>query len=189
MKQHGQALAEKYGEKDYFILFPPLGTKEALEMQKELGIPEPEEDEIRPTGKTGVAFGLVRSRKGSRIKVIDRDTTADSEAPFQYYLGSNRKGKFRSKIDRAVPYNLWSRFIDAEEEDFEIYYTDEPVATRGDMTIIDAKRLKLRLDETVEDGWVYIRKLKPTQIEYVAATEAEIKNKNYTMQPVKVELG
>ena len=158
-------------------------------MQKELGIPEPEEDEIRPTGKTGVAFGLVRSRKGSRIKVIDRDTTADSEAPFQYYLGSNRKGKFRSKIDRAVPYNLWSRFIDAEEEDFEIYYTDEPVATRGDMPIIDAKRLKLRLDETVEDGWVYIRKLKPTQIEYVAATEAEIKNKNYTMQPVKVELG
>ena len=48
-----------------------------------------------PTGKTGVAFGLVQSRKGGSIKVIDRDMVND-ESKFKYFLGMGKKGKFKT---------------------------------------------------------------------------------------------
>ena len=56
-----------------FEIFPPLGTEGAYLKQEERNIVVNRDIFTAPTGKTGVAFGLVQSRKGGSVKVIDRD--------------------------------------------------------------------------------------------------------------------
>ena len=48
-------------DKDIFEVFQPLGA---------------DSDPTKPTGKTGVAFGLIESREGGKIKVIDHNMQA-----------------------------------------------------------------------------------------------------------------
>lgn len=152
--------------KDIFKIFEPLGA-EADNVEK-------------PTGKTGVAFGLIESRKGGDIKVINRNIS-DNEIRFKYYLGESRKKKFKTIVDRETPYNTWVEFIDASEDRFELYYTMQPMASTNGMSIDDSniKKLMLKIDETDEDAMVYIRAISPTKIEYVVALEDEINNAKY----------
>ena len=58
------------------------------------------ENESKVTGKTGVAYGLIYSRKGGRIKVTNRDEkeNAANEINFKFYLGNNKKDKFNPII-------------------------------------------------------------------------------------------
>ena len=80
------------------------------------------------TGKTGVAFGLLRSRKGGRDVKIKG---AEKEAPFPFYLGEIDDDYFKVKIKLDVPYGQWKEFAFADEETFEIYFTKEAGAVRA----------------------------------------------------------
>jgi len=62
------------------------------------------DDFSRPNGKTGVAFGLIETRSGGVIKVIDRNIK-DKDIKFSFYLGRNRRRKFRVVIDRDSEYD------------------------------------------------------------------------------------
>ncbi|GAK18667.1 hypothetical protein JCM19053_3571 [Vibrio sp. JCM 19053] len=64
-----------------FELFAPLGTDKS--------------DVEKPTGKTGVAFGLIESRDGGSVKVVDHNI-ADEDVRFKYYLGESRKKKIQA---------------------------------------------------------------------------------------------
>lgn len=77
-------------------MFPPLGTKEARAIQKERGIDDSSELES-PTGKTGVAWGLIEGRKGGRIE-IKEEITSDTEAKFAYYLGISVRKNLKLKF-------------------------------------------------------------------------------------------
>lgn len=160
-------------DNQFFELFPALGTDEAKLKQEERGI-KFSEDEIRPTGKTGVAFGLVKSRKGGRIRVIDNNLKDDKEAQFKYFLGINKKGKFTTIVDRNTEYFKWHKFISADEEDFELYYSSLPEASKNEMSIKNTERKKLRIDVIDEESDVWIRAISPTKIEIVVAKNEEI---------------
>ena len=142
-----------------------------------------------PTGKTGVAFGLVRSRKGSRIKVIDHNLSG-KEISCPYCIGSEKKGRFIVDIDRETPYNHWYNFIDASEEEFELYYTDQLTTLANSVAITDQTiRVKrLIIDKVDENAWVYLRKKTPTTLEYVVAYEDGIKDEKYLGDIQSVEL-
>ena len=103
-----------------FILHLPLGMEE--------GEADPNEELDRKlTGKNGVAFGLLRSRKGGKdVKIINANVDASGEALFPYFLGDiDIEGHFHVRIGKQVPYQSWAAFCYADEEDFEIYYTSE----------------------------------------------------------------
>ncbi|OAH52820.1 MULTISPECIES: biotin/lipoyl-containing protein [Bacillaceae] len=170
-----------------FEIFPPLGTDAAYLKQEEKGISVDRHVLASPTGKTGVAFGLVQSRKGGRIKVIDHNTVND-EAKFKYFLGMGKKGKFKTIIDREESYNKWHLFIDASEEDFEIYYTSLPEASTNQLGIKQTQRKKLRIEYVDDSAFVYIRRVSPTVLEYVVAYEDSILNEAYLSEITKVEL-
>ena len=78
-----------------FILYPPLGTDDADKIQEESGLTVDKNNFARPTGKTGVAFGLLRCRDGSAIRVIDVSPEGKDkkQVPFQFYVGRARMGK------------------------------------------------------------------------------------------------
>ncbi|MBU9712740.1 hypothetical protein [Evansella tamaricis] len=174
-------------DKELFEIFPPLGTDEAYEKLEEMGVPFNRNKITKPTGKTGVAFGLIQSRKGGRIRVIDHNIVQD-EVKFKFFVGMSRRGKFKVILDPENGYSKWHLFIDASEEDFELYYTTLPEASRNQLEIQQTQRKKCKIDYLDEDAYIFIRPLSPTMMEYVVATEDGIKNESYLSEINQIEL-
>lgn len=172
-------------ENKYFKVFPPLGSKEAYEIQN---IEEKDIDIKRPTGKTGVAFGLVQCRKGGRIKVVSKNNDENEEIKFKYYIGHDEFGEFYVDISRDVKYQEWQYFIDASEDEFEFYYTNLPEATTNKLSVENLKRKNIILPIVDEEANVYMREVSPSCIEYVVSKEEEIKEEKYMSDIVKIEL-
>ena len=166
-----------------FVLFPPLGSGDgSKEVGKVRGID-------RPNGKTGVAFGLIGSRQGGKVKVVDHNVN-DDEIRFRYYLGEDRKGRFKPVIDREVAFNKWFEFIDASCDRFEIYYTEQALSSTNQVPVTDSavKKRAVRLAETNDDAMVYLRVISPTRIEYVVADADGIEQEEYLGEVEFLEL-
>jgi hypothetical protein len=127
-----------------------------------------ENDFSRPNGKTGVAFGLIETRSGGVIKVIDRNIK-DKDIKFSFYLGRNRRRKFRVVIDRDSEYGKWYEFIDAGD-DFEIYYTSSPLAIKNNLPIGDSsiKKVRVSIPDNMrdDDKSIYVKLISPNSFEY-----------------------
>lgn len=158
----------------HFNLFPPLGTAEAIEIQKERGV-EINTDITAPTGKTGVAYGLIQGREGGSIRVISQ-IQADSQSKFMFNIGKARKGKFSMVLDRnETVYGEWVRFGVASSEDFEIYYTSLPNAGKMPVTDSGIHKIRCRLSVADSEADIYIRTVEeaPEELEYAVAKEKE----------------
>ena len=147
-----QEMMDKDNYKATFKLFAPLDNKDDFE---------------KPNGKTGVAFGLIETRAGGRVLVIDKNV-GESDIKFKYYLGINKRKKLKVIVSREVTYNEWVEFIDAGEEFFEIYYTSSALATTNTLSINDNSilRKRLKIKEVNENNNVYIKFISPTVFEY-----------------------
>ena len=164
-----------------FILHLSLGMEE--------GEADPNEELDRKlTGKTGVAFGLLRSRKGGKdVKIINANVDASGEALFPYFLGDiDIEGHFHVRIGKQVPYQSWAAFCYADEEDFEIYYTSEPQAIENQMPPEAVKHVNCRIEaddvSDADDTMIYIRKVNPDTIEYAVGTEGDFSQEDCVKQ-------
>lgn len=185
--QERQKEQQEQEEKPVFILYPPLGTEEADAIRKEKGLPISTAI-TRPTGKTGVAYGLLECRKSSRIKVED-ETKDTEEIKFNFYTGYNNFGKFEVVTNRDIPYGKWIEFIDAGEPDFELYFTDLPEAAGNQMSIQGVSKKICRIDETMDEAMVYIRAVEPSVLEYCAAlSEEDLQKQEYLSAPKRIIL-
>ncbi len=183
-------------EKEWFKIYPPLGTKISDEILK--GNVDPVIDEIisyleseesieedngsasnydlsKPTGKTGVAYGLLNNR----VRVLQDET---EEISFQYYIGQNRKNKFYCVLDKDIQnYHTWVRFCTASREDFDIWFTRSAAAPSNKLPIDQIgiySEVGFVAEPTPEKS-VYIRMVSPTEIEYIVADVEEINNATY----------
>ncbi|WP_288947066.1 hypothetical protein [uncultured Megasphaera sp.] len=166
-----------------FVLHLPLGVENSTE--SETSVPEKEmmqqdiDIDCRRTGKTGVAFGLLRSRKGGKdVKIYNKNVDVTDEVHFPYFLGDiSANGTFHVVIGQGIGYRQWVRFCYADEEDFELYYTSEPKALDGKMLPNEVRMVRCQIDEDDvsedDDAGIYIRKIKPDMIEYAVGTEAD----------------
>lgn len=178
---------EQYGEDSYFVLFPPLGTKESDQVQHQRGYQTYKSNIERPTGKTGVAFGLVKSRLGGKIKLV-AECGVTREVKFAYYIGYEKKERFKVITDREIIYQEWHEFIDAEEKDFTIYYSKLAESCEGKLNIDYVSRKKCRLDQIYENANIYYRAVAPKVIEYVVASATSIIHDRYLSEIVRIEL-
>ncbi len=158
-----------------FELYPPLGADDG--------------NVEKPTGKTGVAFGLIEAREGGSIKVIDHNISGDN-IRFKYYLGEERKKRFKPLVDRETAFNQWVEFIDASSAKFELFYTEQSLSSTGQVSIADdsIKKRTIKLDTTDDEALVYIRVISPTCIEYVIAHEEQINSDTYINAIQSIEL-
>ena len=146
----------------------------------------------RPTGKTGVAIGLVQCRKGSTIKVIS-EKRVEEEIKFKFFVGySDEQGYFESLLNGDSKYNEWVAYLDAGEDRFEFYYTSSTSAgRRKGLLVKESKKSRQKLPRTAvnEDWTIYLRAIAPNKIEYAVAEDDEaLKRKEYKYGPVEVEL-
>ena len=201
-KENGECTEEviwNMPENEYFKIYPPLGSKltsssgmygyglDLITGSKQSNKLQ-DIDITKPTGKTGVAFGLIECRKGGRIKVVSKNNDANNEIKFKYYIGHDEFGKFCVDISREVKYNEWQLFIDASEDEFEFYYTNLPEATTNNLSIDGLKRKNIILPIEDEEANVYMRAVSPSCIEYVVSKEEDIKNEKYMTDIEKIEL-
>ena len=185
-EQEGK-IREKYNiktQEKMFEIFPPLGTEEAYQKMESRGLTPSRGNFEKPTGKTGVAFGLIQCRKGGTIERITNQGIED-EIPFQYFIGWRSKKKFvifkdDSKITKykgKPDYNEWYKFIEADENMFDLYYTTLPECITGELAVEGnpaVKRLRCEIDTVDEDAFVYIRAVDPHTLEYAVAKSDDV---------------
>lgn len=154
-----------------FKIYPALGTEAAHELQKKLGVEVNPNDIAAPTGKTGVAFGLLKCRDSGNVKITHVTPNANY-ASFQFYVGRNKKRKFKPVIEKNTVLGEWYPFIDAGNS-FDILYSDLPEAVSGSMDVQKARRVNVTLDECNPKLTVFIRAVNATTIEYQIAADIE----------------
>ncbi len=147
---------QKTSKEDFtFILYEPLGTEASDKQILELTGKDAFEawgGYVKPTCKTGVAFGLLESRnKASGIERL----SIDSNPVFKYDLGIEREGKFHAKIHRdSLRPNEYQIFQTKEEwggfDGLEIRYSDKPIANTNTLNIHDTQRIFIALEEHEE---------------------------------------
>ena len=179
---------------EYFKIYPPLGTKEAEEL---IGIGE-QNDITRPTGKTGVAIGLVQCSKNSSIKVInDKSAEIDSEIKFKFWVGfydDDSDEYFKYYLNRNSAYQKWVEYLDAGVNEFDLFYTSDPSAEIPKHLLMESATVKKRIlsfpeSAVDEDAMVYLRPVSPDEIEFVvAASQVDADAGNYTFGPTKIML-
>ena len=79
-------------------------------------------------------------------------------------------------LDRnEAVYGQWVRFGVASSEDFEIYYTSLPSASKMPVTDTGIHKIRCRIPVADTDADIYIRTLEeaPEDIEYAVAKEKE----------------
>ena len=169
----------------HFTLYPPLGTDEADKVQEESGIFVDKNNFARPTGKTGVAFGLLRCRDGSAIRVVDitPEGKDKKQIPFQFYVGRARLGKFKVMLDKATKLGEWHKFIGAKLGVFDLLYSNESIAATNEAPVSVAKRLTIHFDADPTAS-VYIKAVTSNQICYAVSKDvptAEVEGKFITL--------
>ena len=136
------------------------------------------ENDSKITGKTGVAYGLIYSRKGGRIKVTNRDEKENmaNEVNFKFYVGKNKRDLFNTVLSPNSKYEKYEYLGIATSDTFEIYYTTLPEAQTRQMEIdkTNVKRISLNEDYDEDEEYrIYIKATKPTKISYAIVKKEE----------------
>ncbi len=146
---------QKTSKDDFtFVIYEPLGTeksdKQILELTGEDVSNTPAY--LKPTCKTGVAFGLLESR--DKAKGIEMPSIS-SNPVFKYDLGIEIEGKFHAKIHRdSLKPNEYQIFQTKEEwggfDELEIRYSDKALANTNTLDIKDTQLISIALEEIEE---------------------------------------
>ncbi|PGH20036.1 hypothetical protein RN96_12395 [Fusobacterium polymorphum] len=138
------------------------------------------DNDSKITGKTGVAYGLIYSRKGGRIRVTNRDEKENvaNEINFKFYLGNSKKDKFNPIITPSSSYGKFEYLGILTSDIFEIYYTSSPEAQTGKMAIgkddPKIKRISLNEDYDEDEKYrIYIKAVTPDKISYAIVKKEE----------------
>ena len=142
------------------------------------GLKEKDSTKVMPTGKTGVAYGLIYSRKGGRIKVTNRDEKENmaNEVNFKFYIGNNKRDLFNTVLSPNSKYEKFEYFGKVTSDTFEVYYTTLPEAQTGKMEIdkTNVKRISLNEEYDEDEEYrIYIKATKPTKISYAIVKKEE----------------
>ena len=142
------------------------------------GLKEKDSTKVMPTGKTGVAYGLIYSRKGGRIKVTNRDENENmaNEVNFKFYVGNNKRDLFNTVLSPNSKYEKYEYFGKVTSDTFEIYYTTLPEAQTSKMEIdrTNVKRISLNEEYDEDEEYrIYIKATKPTKISYTIVKKEE----------------
>lgn len=133
--------------------------------------PQPDRP-FAPTGKTGVALGLLDLCDGGVIKVINRSAPeAGGEAPFAHFVGRIQLQRFRPGLVQGAAYGHWVELGPQRDKVFHLRHTTSPFAHTGEMPSdqpgLYARRLDF--DGDIAGHRVYARPLGPDTVEICTA--------------------
>ena len=185
----GNSCKHPYVEEIFKRYQEEMKDKYTLKIYDVKAIKEANKDstKVSPTGKTGVAYGLIYSRKGGKIKVTNRDEKANigNEINFKYYVGNSKRDKLIPIITPNSKYEEYSFFGIVNSDTFEVYYTTSPEAQTKQLEIEKAivKRIALKNEYAGDEKYrIYIKANvnQPTVIHYaIVKKEENIETKDF----------
>lgn len=135
-------------------------------------------DECR-TGKTGVAFGLLRTRPEAHDVQI---RSKEEEADFRFFLGVELDGMLDVRGSNEK-YGEWFFFTYADTEVFDIIYTEEAKACDGNMPIKGMKSIPIYLneneiqgDDTADDVTIHMCKKGPETVVWAIGRDEDFQD-------------
>jgi hypothetical protein len=135
-----------------------------------------------PTGKTGVALGLLKLCPGSATLVVNHaKQQANGDAPFQHFVGRIRREKFHPSLHQGGAYETWVELGPVgTDRVFKLFHTQAARALGGDMMLGDAALILHTLEFAGEsDGQqVFARPVNPHEIEICTALSLEVAQNN-----------
>ncbi len=135
-------------------------------------LPPDANDVNRPTGKTGVALGLLKLCPGSSTLVVNHAAqNAIGDAPFQHYVGRIRQTKFQVSLHQGDTYHQWIELGPVRERVFNLYHSQSPCAYTGEMKLGNPELIHKRQDFAgdTEGMLVFARPVKPNEVELCTA--------------------
>lgn len=145
------------------------------------------------TGKTGVVFGLLRSRRGGKdIRIINENITDENEITFPYYLGVEYDNHvFRTVIPKSISYDKWEPFEWADEDRFELHYTSDDRALTDSIPISETESIvcKIKKCDIDENKKVFIKRIGIDKIQYCVAYPDTFNNNPGEADVYNVKLG
>ena len=147
-----------------FNIYPPLGTKEAVDIQANRGYHVDINDKTEPTGKTGVAYGLLVKR----IDIKEITDSKEGEVGFQFYVGREIDGIFKLILEKGCKFGEWKYLCKTrkDEEYYQFLYTKSPKVALGDMLAIDANEKEIYLENPKDGEKIYICAISQNKFEY-----------------------
>lgn len=133
-------------------------------------------DPYKPTAKTGVAIGLLKLIPGEPLLVLGPHVGDDAaEAPFRFFVGGYRQGRFHPAIMQNGPYGLWEELGIPTRGVFVLAHTTSPQAATNAMARGAAGLLErnLRLPPAPEGKRLFIRVVGPAEVELALADSVE----------------
>ena len=163
-------------------LYPALKTPEAEAIIRDLGI-EINDNKFRPSGKTGVAYGLVNS---NRINIVSSDEE-DGEINFKYYVGFSKRNKLKVVLDPTTGYNNFQKIANVRDHVIRIYYSSLS-SGKNKLSIDDIaiKRKNIYIDNELDieekDYELWIKAVKPSRIGWVVCEKGKLEENAFVAQ-------
>ncbi|MFZ4626038.1 MAG: hypothetical protein ACOYNF_17610 [Rhodoferax sp.] len=155
-------------------------------------LPPDETDVYRPTGKTGVALGLLRLCPGSPTLVIHHaERNLAGDAPFLHYVGRIRLGQFHVCLPQGAPYQKWLELGPVRERVFVLVHSQQRRAHLGEMKEGDIGLQQKRIDlaGNCTGLRVYGRAVSPHEIDLCTAASANAAESGQIENLRRIKLG
>ena len=143
------------------------------------------------TAKTGVALGLLRVAGGEYLKVINHASQANTDSPFQFFVGRFKRDLLTVALYRGQAYDEWVELGKPLNGIFTMGYTQLPNASvvgsieRGESGVFEKK---LNLSGNLIGQKVFARIIAPTKIEICTANSLDDIAQNNFSNTRQIEL-
>lgn len=138
-------------------------------------LPISTENPHTPTAKTGVALGLLQVTPGENTLLLNKVRERhDGQAPFAWFIGKMRRGKFEPVLNSDTAYNEWQELGMLQAGVFNLYATTSPRALTA-MPAGDPEIQKHRIDfpSAAEAYALFARVKSPNSLELTTAASLE----------------
>ncbi len=131
----------------------------------------------KPTGKTGVAIGLLKLLPGETLCLIDPKESEKEEAPFAYYVGKYIRDSFKPILSRNDFLGKMEYFGVSVNGSMVFVYTTSPQASGGELKRGDNNLVEKHLQ--FENKYIYGRVVGPNEIEISSFENQADSNKDW----------
>jgi hypothetical protein len=152
----------------------------------------PDIDDRQPgLGKTGVALGLLRLCPGSAVVTTDvRRTPPQRQAPFGFYVGRIRRGKFQPVLHQSQAYGEWADLGSPRDRVLRLVFSRSALAVTGQLdeghTDLSQRRLEFGAD--ADGRRVLARAIGPHEIEVGIASSVEAALEGHVQESRRIQL-
>ncbi|MBF0110094.1 MAG: hypothetical protein HQL76_13070 [Magnetococcales bacterium] len=130
----------------------------------------------KPTAKTGVAIGLLKLVPGEPFLSLGPNMeNRQGEAPFTYFVGGLKQGRFQPVLKQNGPYNVWEELGIPTRGTFVLVFSTSPQAGLGELRrgARELKEKSLTFGPPSLGRNLFIQAVAPSRVEICLANSIE----------------